>query len=216
MLWQHSQNSGPDIFGERLVQCGEIVASILGQMTQCRLESVQTGMSCFVAGATDRSTVSAMRRFNRLTSKKLPGSGADVTYAYDIIGRTTSVLPAARSSVSPRMDWVETSPRAGRFGSRGFQYDMGGTGPASSIPVQRSMSLRPSGGRRGRKNPRKWRNDTVGQWASVTLGNDTVQSYVYDEALLALAQNLGGAAQELTQSGQPDHLTSLNCRGDIP
>jgi RHS repeat-associated protein len=150
----------------------------------------------------------------RLTSKDLPGSEPDVTYAYDLLGRMTQ---AARPS-QPVGNINFTYDALGRqltesswAGTATSQYDLAGrrtrlTWPGSGLYVDHdylvtgeTSAIRENGATSGAGVLASFTYDNLGRRTLLIRGNGTSTSYGYDAAsrLTALTNDLAGAGSDL-------------------
>ncbi|HEV7233094.1 MAG TPA: hypothetical protein VGN36_02540, partial [Sphingorhabdus sp.] len=175
----------------------------------------------------------AYDNLDRLVAKDLAGSGidADVSYAYDLLGRLTLASEANGHDVGLGHDalgrLVSESSLYG--GTKTSQYDGAGRRTrlthadgfyaAYDYDVTGNVThIRENGATSGIGVLATYGYDDLGRRASVTYGNGVVQSMAYDanQRLQALASNPGGTTSDQTASltynpaGQIDALSKSN------
>lgn len=143
---------------------------------------------------------------NRLDFKNLPGTGDDVDYTYDLLGRLTktssnagmlsytyNALGRLETVASPQGTFVNNYDSGGRrirmnWGNFHTGYSYLVTGEIAKITENSSFDLA------------TYAYDNLGQRTSVAFGNGTSTSYSYDPVsrLTALTHNLGGTAHDYT------------------
>ena len=151
----------------------------------------------------------------RRTLKDVP-TGAygeyDVSYAYDNLGRATSITRTDGHFINAAYDALGRQLRETTiYGTKSMQYDLAGqrtrlTWPdgnyvAYDVDVLGEMTaIRENGAASGVGVLATFAYDDLGRRTSLARGNGTVTSYAYDAAarLATLTQDLGGTAQDLT------------------
>jgi RHS repeat-associated protein len=154
---------------------------------------------------------------NRLTSKDLPGTEPDASYAYDLLNRPTSVVQDAQTLTFVH-DALgrKTSESINYLGATGYGYDAAGrrtsmTYPGGGLVINYDYdttgsvtAIRENGATSGVGLLAAYAFDNLGRRTSVTFGNGSVQSFSYDPVsrLATLTNDLGGAAttHDLTQT----------------
>lgn len=152
----------------------------------------------------------------RLTTKDLPGSEPDVTYAYDLMGRATSVIQGGQTLSFVHNALGHLTSQTGPLGTIGYTYDAAGQRLTMSYPggtltinydydvAGNVLKVRENGATSGVGVLATYAFDNVGRQSSVTFGNGSVQSFTYDAAsrLSTLTNNLNGGAttHDLTQT----------------
>ena len=152
----------------------------------------------------------------RLTTKDLPGSEPDVTYAYDLTGRPTSVVQGSQTHSFAHNALGHLTGQTGPLGMIGYTYDAAGRRLTMSYPggtltinydydvAGNVLKIRENGATSGVGVLATYAYDNVGRRSSVTFGNGSVQSFAYDAAsrLDTLTNDLGGGAttHDLTQT----------------
>lgn len=144
----------------------------------------------------------------RLATKDLPGSEPDVTYAYDLMGRATSVAQGAQTHGFVQDALGRLTSQSGPLGTIGYTYDVASRRLTMSYPggtltinydydvAGNVTKIRENGATSGVGVLAEYAFDTVGRPSSVIFGNGSVQSFSYDAAsrLSTLTNNLGGGA----------------------
>jgi YD repeat-containing protein len=147
----------------------------------------------------------------RVTTKNLPGSEPDVTYAYDLLGRTTSAAQSGNSlsftydalgrnltQVGPHgtltSTWDIASRRTRIAHPGGFYVDQ------DYLITGKPTAIRENGATSGVGVLATYAWDDLGRRASLTRGDGSVLSYSYDAVsrLTSLAHNLAGTAYDQT------------------
>ncbi|HEX8535334.1 MAG TPA: hypothetical protein VF662_14305 [Allosphingosinicella sp.] len=143
----------------------------------------------------------------RPTLKDLPGTEPDVSYGYDLLGRTTSASHSG-NSLSFSYDALGRSlTQAGPQGTASSQYDIAGrrtrlTYPGSGLyltydylPTGEMTAIRDNGAAFGIGVLASFGYDDLGRRTSLTRGKGTSTSYGYDPAsrLSQLVQSASGA-----------------------
>ena len=148
---------------------------------------------------------------NRLTFKNLPGSEPDVTYSYDLLGRTTGASQSG-NALSFTFDALGRNlTQAGPLGSIGYQYDAAGRrtrttwadGFYASYDYDMTgnvTAVRENGAASGVGVLATYAYDDLGRRTSITRGNGTSTSITPDAVsrLSSLVQDLSGTGQDLT------------------
>lgn len=169
---------------------------------------------------------------DRPTFKNLPGSEADVTYAYDNIGRLTSATDSTGNYVNLAYDALgrlvsQTAP----LGTIQTGYDLANRRvlsvwpDASYVNYDRRVTgavttIRENGATSGIGVLATYTYDDLGRRTSLTLGNGVSTSYGYDAAseLSTMSWDLPGTAydQALTFTHNPaGQVTSTTRSNDI-
>lgn len=144
----------------------------------------------------------------RLTTKDLPGSEADVTYGYDLLGRPTGATQGTHALGFVQDALGRLTSQTGPQGTIGYGYDAAGRRLTMSYPggvltvnydydvTGNVTKIRENGATSGVGVLAAYAYDDLGRRTSVTFGNGSVQSFGYDAAsrLDTLTNNLGGAA----------------------
>ncbi len=152
----------------------------------------------------------AYDNLHRLTSRSYPTAADNVAFAYDLVGRRTQAKYADNShTVAYVWDAAGrlTSTAAGGK-TLAYQYDPAGnrtrlTWPETAFYVTTTYDAlnRPSAIKElGTTNLATYAYDDLSRRTTVTLGNGTTTSYGYSTqgALVSLAHNLTGTAQDQT------------------
>src|SRR3546814_828270 len=119
----------------------------------------------------------------RLKTKNLPGSEADVTYAYDLTGRATGVTQGTQTLSFVQDALGRLTSQTGPQGTIGYTYDAAGRRLTMSYPggtltinydydtVGNVTKIRENGATSGVGVLATYAFDTVGRPSSVTFGN---------------------------------------------
>ncbi len=158
------------------------------------------------AGESIGYTVDAL---GRVTTKNLPGSEPDVTYAYDLLGRITS---AAQTGNSLSFTWDALGRNLTQVGPHGTitsTWDIAGRRTRITHPdtfyvdqdylvTGETWKIRENGATSGVGLLATYAWDDLGRRASLTRGDGSVLSYSYDAVsrLTSLADNLVGTAYD--------------------
>jgi RHS repeat-associated protein len=155
---------------------------------------------------------------NRVTSKDLPGAEIDVSYSYDLIGRT-KVATTGTTTNSPFINFgydalgrvISTSVLI--EGALNYTYDAAGRRTSVTYPgtvplivnydydVTGNMTrIRENGATSGAGILARYSYDNLGRRASITFGNGTVKTYTYDAAsrIASLGADLAGTTSDQT------------------
>jgi RHS repeat-associated protein len=149
---------------------------------------------------------------NRATTKNLPGSEPDVTYAYDNLGRLTAASQTGHSLAFTYDALGRNLTQAGPQGTVASQWDLAGrrtrlTYPGSGLYVDYDYlvtgdmtKIRENGAASGIGVLATFGYDDLGQRTSLTFGNGASTSYSYDAVsrLTALTNDLAGTGNDLT------------------
>lgn len=152
---------------------------------------------------------------NRLVSKDLPGSEADVAYAYDLVGRPTGAVQGSYVLSFTHDALGRNLTQTGPLGTVSYSYDAVGRRTGMSYPgggltidydydvAGNMLKIRENGATSGVGVLASYVYDDQGRRSSVTFGNGSVQSFGYDPVsrLTTLTHDLGGGAtaHDLTQ-----------------
>lgn len=158
----------------------------------------------------------------RLTTKNLPGTEPDVTYAYDYMNRATGVTQGAQTHSFALNALSQVTSQTGPLGTTGYSYDAAGRRLTMSYPggvltvnydydnVGNVTKIRENGATSGVGVLAAYAFDNQGRPSSVTFGNGSVQSLTYGTSTATqtngrvetITNNLGGAAttHDLTQT----------------
>lgn len=144
----------------------------------------------------------------RVVTKNLPGSEPDVTYAYDLMSRPTSVAQGGQTLSFVHNALGQLASQTGPLGTIGYTYDPAGQRLTMSYPgsvltinydydvAGNVVKIRENGATSGVGVLATYAFDNLGRRSSVTFGNGSVQSFTYDAAsrLSTLTNNLNGSA----------------------
>ncbi|SDV99606.1 RHS repeat-associated core domain-containing protein [Nitrosomonas eutropha] len=175
-----------------------------------------------------QSITLAYDNLNRLLSRSYPTTADNITYTYDLLGRTT-----AANKTGYTIGYVYDN--AGRLtsttaGSKtlAYQYDPAGnrtrlTWPETAFYVTSTYDAlnRPTAIKEtGTVNLATYVWDDLSRRTTVTLGNSTTTSYAYStqSALSSLTHNLTGTAQDQTYSytrNQAQEIASQSWTNDL-
>lgn len=153
---------------------------------------------------------------NRVTLKDLPNGApgeADITYAWDNLGRAT-MLSSVVGNVSYSYDALgRTTGETSLYGAKSMQYDLAGrltrlTWPDAFYATYDYLvtgevtAIRENGAASGIGVLGTYAYDNLGRRTSLTRGNGTVTSYVWDTGsrLSSLAQDVAGTTQDVTHT----------------
>jgi RHS repeat-associated protein len=147
----------------------------------------------------------------RLTTKNLPGTEPDVTYAYDLLGRMTSAATSSQTLSFTYDALGRNLTQVGPQGTMTSTWDIGGRRTQLTWPDSFYVSydylvtgevsaIRENGAVSGVGVLATYAYDNFGRRASVTRGNGTSTSYSYDGAsrLTQLTQDLSGTTYDQT------------------
>lgn len=154
---------------------------------------------------------------NRLTFKDTPNAvyaDPDVTYVYDLLGRTTAVTSANGLNFAAGYDALgRQTSETSYFGTKTMQYDPAGritrlTWPDSfyvdydHLVTGEVSAVRENGATSGIGVLATYSYDALGRRTGITRGNGTSTSYSYDAVsrLTSLAHDLNGTSSDLTLS----------------
>jgi RHS repeat-associated protein len=169
---------------------------------------------------------------DRMITKDLPASEPDITYAYDLLGRTTGVTQGGHSLSFTHDALGRNLTQGGPQGTIDYGYDNAGRRSSMSYPgsvltinydydaAGKLRRIRENGATSGVGVLATYIYDDLGQQTSVAFGNGSVQSFTYDAGsrLASLTNDLGGSAtaHDLSQtfthraSGQTASVTRSN------
>lgn len=158
----------------------------------------------------------------RLTTKNLPGTEPDVTYAYDYMSRATGVTQGTQTHSFALNALGQVTGQTGPLGTVGYSYDAAGRRLTMSYPggtltinydydtVGNVTKIRENGATSGVGVLAAYAFDNQGRPTGVTFGNGSVQSLTYGTSTTTqtngrvetIVNNLGGAAttHDLTQT----------------
>ena len=149
---------------------------------------------------------------NRVTLKDLPSGEIDVSTAYDLFGRPTSISGTNAHFVNYSYDALgrrlsETS----YFGTKSMQYDSAGRLTRLTHPdgffltydydvTGNVTAVRENGAVSGGGRLASYTYDNLGRRMSLTRGNGTVTSFAYDPVsrLSSFGHDLGGTMSDVT------------------
>ena len=154
---------------------------------------------------------------NRVTLKDVPNQvygEIDISYAYDLLGRPTSISGTNGHFVNQTYDALgRTLTESSYFGTKAMQYDIAGRITRLTHPdgfflnydydvTGNVTAIRENGAASGVGLLASYAYDNLGRRISVTRGNATVTNYVYDpiSRLASLGQDLAGTASDMTTS----------------
>ncbi len=147
----------------------------------------------------------------KFIAKDLPGTAADVTYKYDLLGRMTEVRYTASGEKITTSHDKASRPLSVTSSGRtvSYQYDAAGRRTRMTWPdgfyvtysydlLNRVTAIRENGAGSGIGVLASYRYDERGRRAELTRGNGTVTGYAYDAVsrLASLTQNLAGTGQD--------------------
>jgi RHS repeat-associated protein len=160
------------------------------------------------AGESVGFTVDAL---GRVTAKNLPGSEPDVTYAYDLLGRTTSAATASQMLSFTYDALGRNLTQAAPHGTVTSTWDIAGRRTRIAHPdgfyvdqeylvTGEPTAIRENGAASGAGVLATYAWDNLGRRVSLTRGDGSVLSYSYDAVsrLTSLADNLVGSAYDQT------------------
>ncbi|AMG75790.1 YD repeat-containing protein [Sphingopyxis granuli] len=158
----------------------------------------------------------------RLTTKNLPGTEPDVTYAYDYMSRATGVTQGTQTHSFALNALSQVTSQTGPLGTIGYTYDAAGRRLTMSYPggtlainydydtIGNVTKIRENGATSGVGVLAAYAFDNQGRRTSVTFGNGSVQSFTYGASTTTqtngrvetITNNLGDAAttHDLTQT----------------
>lgn len=158
----------------------------------------------------------------RLTTKNLPGTEPDVTYAYDYMSRATGVTQGTQTHSFALNALSQVTGQTGPLGTIGYSYDAAGRRLTMSYPggtltinydydtIGNVTRIRENGATSGVGVLAAYAFDNQGRPTGVTFGNGSVQSLTYGTStatqtngrVATIVNNLGGAAttHDLTQT----------------
>ncbi|WP_287399889.1 RHS repeat-associated core domain-containing protein [Nitrosomonas sp. H1_AOB3] len=155
-----------------------------------------------------QSITLAYDNLNRLLSRTYPTSADNITYTYDLLGRTTAANKTgyAISYLYDNAGRLTSTTAGGK--TLAYQYDPAGnrtrlTWPETAFYVTTTFDAlnRPTAIKEtGTVNLATYAYDDLSRRTTVTLGNSTTTSYAYStqSALATLTHNLTGTAQDQT------------------
>jgi RHS repeat-associated protein len=148
---------------------------------------------------------------NRPTVKNLPGSELDVSYAYDLLGRTTSVSTSAQTLTFSFDALGRNTSQAGPHGTVSYGYDLAGRRTSMTYPDSGLVAgyVYDVAGEitEVRENPSgsntllaSYTYNDRGLRTGISRGNSTSTSYAYDNVsrLTQLVQDLHNSGSDLT------------------
>lgn len=149
---------------------------------------------------------------NRITYKNLPGSEADVSYAYDNLGRLTTAVDANSNFVGYTYDALgRKTAESSALGVIGMGYDLAGgrtlTVWADSFYVNYDhlvtgeiSAIRENGASSGIGALATYSYDDLGRRTGITRSNGTTSSYGFDNVsrLTSLSHDLASTGNDLT------------------
>ena len=148
---------------------------------------------------------------NRVTYKDLPGSELDVTYAYDLLNRTTSAATSSQTLSFTYDSLGRNLTEVGPHGTLTSTWDIAGrrtriTHPDSFyvdhdyLVTGEVQKVRENGATSGVGVLATCAYDDLGRRSSVTRGDGSTTSYTYDNAsrLTQLAEDLSGTSYDQT------------------
>ncbi|KTE38037.1 hypothetical protein ATE62_11850 [Sphingopyxis sp. HIX] len=169
---------------------------------------------------------------DRPTKKDLPGTEPDITYAYDLLGRSASTAQGSQTLSFTHDALGRNLTQVGPQGTVTYGYDAAGRRtsmiyPGSALTINYDydvtgnvLKIRENGATSGVGILASYAYDDLGRRTSVTFGNGSVQSFGYDPVsrLSTLTNDLGGSAttHDLTQTfgynpaGQKTSVTRNN------
>ena len=177
------------------------------------------------------SIVLGYDNLGRVTSKDLPGTEPDVTYAYDNLGRLTSASQTG-NALSFTYDALSRNlTQVGPQGTVASQWDLAGrrtklTYPGSGLYIDydylvtgETTKLRENGATSGVGVLATYAYDDLGRRTGLTFGNGAVQAYSYDPVsrLASLTNDLSGTGSDLSQTlayNPASQITSAVRTGD--
>ncbi|APR51313.1 RHS repeat-associated core domain-containing protein [Sphingomonas koreensis] len=151
---------------------------------------------------------------SRLTSKNLPGSAPDTSYAYDLVGRMTGATRTDGQMLSFSYDALgRTTSAAANLGTLTYQYDLAGRKIRITHPdgffVQYDhlvtgevSAIRENGATSGTGVLASFAYDSLRRRTGITRGNGTSTSYSQDPVsrLASLSHDLAGTSDDVTFS----------------
>ncbi|MEG3155148.1 RHS repeat domain-containing protein [Sphingomonas sp. RB1R13] len=169
---------------------------------------------------------------NRLTSKDLPGTEPDVTYAYDSLGRMISASQAGNALSFTYDALGRNLTQVGPQGTVSAVFDLAGrrtqlTYPGSGLYVNsdflvtgETSAIRENGATSGVGVLATFAFDNLGRRTSLIRGNGTVTSYTFDPVsrLASLGHDLAGTTNDVstTFSYSPaSQIMSLSKTNDL-
>ncbi len=147
----------------------------------------------------------------RMQTKNLPGSEADVTYGYDNLGHTTSVVTSGQTLTFGYDALGRLRTQTGPHGTLTSDYDAAGRRTQVTWPdsffvtydylVTGEMSAaRENGAASGLGVLASFAYDDLGRRVTLTRGNGTVTSYQYNASRLQqITQNLTATSADLIE-----------------
>ncbi len=148
---------------------------------------------------------------NRVTLKDLPAPDVDVSFSYDLFGRTTGVQKGTMQHILSYDALGRRTREAQPFGAMDYQYDPAGRRTRQSwndgfyvttdYDVTGNVTaIRENGAASGVGVLASYGYDDLGRRISLTRGNGTSTTYLPDalSRLSSLTQNLAGTASDLT------------------
>lgn len=162
----------------------------------------------------DGQTISfAYDNLNRLTNKDLPGIEPDVSFGYDLLGRTTAAIQSG-NALSFTYDALSRNlTQAGPQGTLTYDYDIAGRRTRMTWPdsfyvtydylvTNEMTAVREYGATSGIGVLGSLSYDDLGRRTALYRGNGANSFYYFDPVsrLTGLTQDLGGTAQDLSLS----------------
>lgn len=148
---------------------------------------------------------------NRVTSKDLPGTEPDVTYSYDLLGRTIGASQTGNTLFFSYDALGRNTSQGGPLGTVSYQYDTAGRRTRMTWPdafyvtydyqvTGEMVAIRENGAASGVGVLAIFTYDDLGRRTTLTRGNGTVTSYGFDNVsrLSSLTQDLSGTSNDLT------------------
>ena len=145
---------------------------------------------------------------NRLTSKNLPGSESDATYAFDLMGRLTQAVQNGQTLSFAHDALGRNTSQSGPYGTTSYQYDAAGRRTRMTwadgfyvtydyLTDGSIRYLREYGG----TALATWNYDSAGDPSSITFANGTAQSVAFDPVgrLSSLVTDIAGSNGDNTR-----------------
>lgn len=169
---------------------------------------------------------------NRVTLKDLPGTGPDVTYTYDLLGRPMSAVTTTVTNSFLYDALSRMTRETGQQGQVNYQYDAAGRRTRITYPGATSLfvdyvydvtgnvlQLRENGATSGAGVLANYAYDSLGRRQSITFGNGTSRSFGFDatQRLSSLTNNPAGTVNDQTVSfgyNPASQIASLTKSGD--
>jgi RHS repeat-associated protein len=148
---------------------------------------------------------------NRVTYKDLPGTDPDVTYTYDLLGRTTGASQTGHSLSFTYDALGRRLSETGPLGTVSSAYDLAGRRTLLTHPdgyylnydylvTGEMAAIRENGATSGAGVVATFGYDDLGRRTSLSRGNGVVTSYAYDAVsrLASLSHDLAGTAYDVS------------------